>query len=547
LATTDQPADLREYSKDIAAAYQGTAGESDKSSEYSNQVDTNSDSIIDGDFSARPADAVTTQNTSHFVAKVAPRDYGQGVSKDAGGITIDWNKNLVPSSPSVPLGGKVSDSTLGGKIFVGKPGETPSTNVASTSTELKKSLEKFSFTPPSKSKVKDVASTLTTSQSSAVAEPVVDTKKCETARIGVEAFNSGAEKETLSICRRELSLEGSAGGSQARWWESYENEAEHWPTLSFAKPNEASPTNRTPLLSTASIRILSAVSKTNTHTGTGIVFGEVAKGLEIQLLGRSDTPIYLEGQFVFLNVEPGQPLLVVKNREKNLSGAIPLVVKSGMATHLKVQEPRSVDLDFTVFDASAPKETRLSSMTAEVIGQPGKMGITDKNGTLKIRGVAAFDEFPIYVDLLKNDKSYKNRFRIRPSTIAKGVVPLFFFDEKRVDSWLSQLAGGLSPYSGLIAGVAPASVLGKSKDDLRFLKIGILEKKSSLVPERYLLDERDQLVTDSALRAGRSRYVGVQIPEGPAIPTIVDGKGVVQWSELVYAQPGVINVVNPDL
>ncbi len=551
--STDHSTDLREYSKDVAAVYEPNPRES---TDYSNG--TAEDSIIDGDFSARPSAATQPVATT--------KDYGHGIHGDGKGITIDWNEDA-STGAGFPTGGKVSTTSLGGKVYVGRPGEAAAPTTVASATrsndaDVQKSLAKFSFASPKKKVAALTTAIRTTASSALVAEPAVDTRKCETSRTGVEAFNASAEKDSLSICRRELSLEGPSDGAQSRWWESYENETEHWPTLSFAKPGDATSTNRTPLLSTASIRILSAVAKTNTHTGTGIVFGEVAKDLEIQLLGRSDSPIYLDAgmkphdpaadgvgsrQFVFLNVEPGQPLLIVKSRDKNLSGAIPLVVKSGMATHLAVTEPREVDLEFTVFDASAAKETRLANLTAEVIGQPGKMGITDRTGSLKIRRVAAFDEFPIYVDVLKNEKSYKNRFRIRPSTIARGAFPLFFFDETRVAGWLAQLAGGLSPYSGLIAGVAPASALGKSKIDARFLKIGILEKKSSLVPERYLLDEHDRLVSDSALGAGRTRYIGVQIPEGPTIPTIVDAKGAVRWSELVYAQPGVINVVSPDL
>ena len=545
------PSDLSEYSKDVASAYQGVVADGDEQSpDYSKG--SAEDSIIDGDFSARPSDTIRTTlavpgrsleihgSGSTFTQLSKVKNYGEGVRSDTKGITIDWNEH----------------AAHGEKVFVGKPGATIAAQTENPK-DVADSLKKFSFTAPT------VASAITVMQSSAVpAEPIVDTKKCETARLGVEAFNSGAEKETLAICRRELSLEGSSEGTQARWWESYENDAEHWPTLSYLRAGEASPANRTPLLSTASIRLLSAISKTNTHTGTGILFGEVAKGLEIQLLGRSDSPIYLEAgmkirdpgadvtgsrQFVFLNVEPGQPLLIIKNREKNLSGAIPLVVKSGMATNVKVNDPKELDLEFTVFNASSPKESRMANLTAEVIGQPGRLGITDRLGTLKIRKVVVFGDYPVYVDLLRNEKSYKNRFRLRPATIEKGAFPLFFFDEKRVAGWLSQLSGGLSPYSGLIAGIAPASVFGKSKDESRYLKIGILEKKSSLVPERYLLDGRDHLVSESALHPGRSRYIGVQIPEGPAIPTIVDAKGVVRWSELVYSQPGVINVVNPDL
>jgi len=571
VATAEATADLREYSNDVAAAYQGVVTEDDEKPDYSNG--SAEDAIADGDFaSARPsanAPMTIATNSARITSTInraitqsqsssSRVNYGHGITRDSKGITIDWSNDSTGD-------GKMNDSELGGKVFVGRPGQ----QIAGVSEDVQKSLDKFSFAPPAKdlalgakSVGKIGAAAAFAPTASASPEPTVDTKKCESLRAGVEAFNTGAEKEVLTICRRELSLEGARDGVQARWWESYENETEHWPTLSYLKPNEATATNRIPMLSTASIRILAAISKTNTHTGTGIVFGEVAKGLEIQLLGRSDSPIYLDAgmkvrdpnadlggtrQFVFLNVEPGQPLLVVKDRERNLSGAIPLVVKSGMATNLRVQGPKEMDVDFTVLDASSQKETRLANLTAEVIGQAGKMGITDKNGHLTIRRVVTFDDFPIYIDLLKNEKSYKNRYRLRASTIAKGTFPLYFFDEKRVGSWLTQLSGGLSPYSGLIAGVATPSLLPKSKSDGRYLKIGILEKKSSLIPERYLLDDHDQLLTESSLRAGQSRYIGVQIPEGPAIPTIVDGNGAVVWSELVYAQPGVINVVNPDL
>jgi hypothetical protein len=497
--------DLHEYSSDVSAALTGVSNEEDSEEALDSQKSTTS---------------VSTLNNG---------DYGSGVSKDDKGITINWSKpSQAPTPPESPQP----------NVYVGKP----------------------SADGPRAASRKSSAITLTQSsaQSNGFAEePAVDTKKCETTRTGFEAFNVASENESLAICRRELSLEGSREGTQARWWESFENEGSHWPTLSYSAPNDAS---RVPLLSTASIRILSAVSKTNTHIGMGIVFGEVPKGFEVQISGRADGVVYLDAgmkprdlqaessgprPFIFLNVEPGQPLLMVRNRGKDLSTAIPLLVKSGMATHLKISEPREIDLDLVAFDASSSKERRMENLTVMVIGQPGKMGITDKFGKVKIRKIGVVGEFPLYVDVLKNEKSYKNRFRMSTSSGSSGARALYFFDEKRVDYWLKQLAGGLSPYSGLIAGAAPPSVLDKKKEGRAYLKIGVLDKKSSLVPERYLLDGSDRLVSESSFKAGFLRYIGVQIPEGPAIPTVVDAKGIPQWSQLVYAQPGVINVVNP--
>jgi hypothetical protein len=520
------PTDLREYSKDIASIYEKANQET---SDYPDQSERVVKKAIDT--GVKTLGGLVSQT-------VVAQNYGNGVSRDKNGITIDWNPRIRQQANP--------------KITISKPDQ----QVVTIRSSIPKAAEKNTIATSQ-------ASTLKSGLLESVAnEPVIDTKKCETVRIGVEAFNAGAEKDPLAICRRELSLEGSKEGNQARWWESYENEKEHWPTLSYLKPGVAEGGNRIPLLSTASIRILSAISKTNTHIGTGILFGEVPRGLEIQLLGRSDSPIYLDAgmrvrsaesdqtesrQFIILNVEPGQPLLVIKNREKKISGAIPLVVKSGMATHLRVPEPKEADLKLRIFDASVAKETRLPNLTVEIIGQAGKMGITDRYGDLKISKVTYFEGFPIYVDVLKNEKSYKNRYRVRSNSIGDRPLSLYYFDEKRVNGWLTQLSGGLSPYSGIIAGIAPSAVFGKVAADTRHLKIGILEKKSSLVPERYMLTAKEQLVSDLPLTPETNRYIGVQIPEGPAIPTIVDSSGGLLWSELVYAQPGVINVISPDL
>lgn len=527
----------KEYSADVASIYDMHPDEaSGESDEYSK----------DAGYSARPkpAETVTTAN------------YGSGISKDPKGITIAWSEKNSRNS----------------KIFVGRPGETPAAiQPEPTNSEFAKSLAKFSFesaalqgASPSEG-VPAVAPTIKDKETSTPAE--IDLNRCDTARFGVEAFNPGVEKESLSICLRTLSHEGGREGQQARWREAYGTEKEHWPTLTLLRDSQLSNLNRIPMLSNASIRILSAISKTNTHTGTGILFGEIPSGLEIQLIGRSDSPIYLDAglkvsdsnadlstlrQFVFLNVQPGQPLLSVKDT-RGRTGALPLVVKAGIATYLKVPEPKVMDLSFTLFDASSRTEKRLSGFTGEIVGQPGKIGISDSHGYIKISKAVVLGDYPLYFDLLENEKGYKNRYRIRPEDrdLKTGAIPLFFFNEKRVATWLKQLAGGVSPYSGLIVGALPQDSLAEKKGTPknskmnRALRIGTLEKKSALVPERYVLSMDDQLVIKHALTPVDSRFIGVQIPEGAAIPSLIDENGALLWSEIVYAQPGVINVVGP--
>jgi len=509
-------ADTIDYSADVASIYDLHTDDAD---DYSEEV---------------------VQTTHQSVSTPARKNYGGGISKDEKGITIAWNEK----SPS--------------PVYVGRPSERKETPPAPVVDNVLADNFYNSHTQ-SNGDIADTGKAIKTTKPQETAAEI-DLKKCDTARFGFEAFNPGAEKDSLTICRRALSQEGTKNGSQAKWWEAYGTEKEHWPTLALLRESQISETSRIPMLSNASIRILSAISKTNTHTGTGILFGEIPRGLEIQLLGRSDSPIYLDGgmkvrdavadatgfrQFVFLNVQPGQPLLVVKDSQKNISGALPLVVKAGTGTYVKVPEPKVMDLQFRILDASSSMEKRLSGLTGEIVGQSAKIGISDRTGTLKISKVAVLGDFPLYIDILQSEKGYKNRYRIRPEErdLKSGSIPLFFFNEGRVDGWLKQLTGGVSPFSGLIVGVIAPNLIGAKKD--RALRIGTLEKKSTLVPERYILSNSDQLSIKDSLESTDTRFIGVQIPEGAAIPSLIDKSGGLLWSEIVYAQPGVINVVGP--
>lgn len=568
--TTDVPStvalnDQHEYSSDIASMYD-LGG--DEESEYSQEVARGraSEGRMPLEYSqssthSNDLDLVPSRQTvekvpapTQIVTNIYPSkktSLGNGVTADPKGVTISWDNSTQE---------KVRDSSLGGKIQISRPNYTVTQSALhlENTPEVARSLGKFNFENTHTTISSDEVSATTTSGVAAA----VDLKRCETSRVGVEAFSPGAEKESLSICTRALSHEGLNEGTQARWWETYGTENEHWPTLVYQKVLGASGSERVPMLSTASIRVLSAISRSNTHSGMGILFGEIPKGQEIQLIGRADAPIYLDTamkqreptsdptgnrQFVYLNVEPGQPLLYVKNAENGLAGSIPLIVKAGIATYIKVPEASATDVSFVVLDASIQKETRLANLTGAIIGQAAKMGITDRTGVMKISKVVTFGDYPTYIDVVQSAHGYKNRYRVRfhDRDPKSGLIPLYFFNEKRVGGWLKQLSGGVSPFSGIVVGVLPAEAITKGKTENRSLRIGTFEKKSSLVPERYSLDREDQLVSESTLKSGSTQFIGVQIPEGAAIPSLIDDKGALIWSELIYAQPGVINVVGP--
>ncbi len=514
----------KDYSADIASIYDMYPDE------YSD----------DTDYSVKPQKKKSTSQTlTENEESSVPKNLGNGVYSDSKGTTISWNEkeNEVP------------------RIIVRKPEDLQGTIVAAIkpdhgSKDFKKSLDKFTLIMSGRNlthAVKEKEEIETLVAPSALKENPV---KCETARFGVEAFDPRPEKESLSICRRPLSLEGSRGGKQSMWWVAYNTEKEQWPTLIYRRENEISETNRIPILTSSSLTLLSINAKTNTHTGMGILFGELPRGLEIKLSGRSDAPVYLGTesqsvrQFIFFNVQPGQPLLSVKNTETGIAGAIPLLIKARAGTFIKVPEPKTIDLRFTVYDASSKKEKALSGLTAELVGQAGKIGITNKKGSLLITGAVTLGNYPLYLDVLEKEQGYKNRYRVNTEvqTGKSAIIPLFFFNEKRVSSWIHQLSGGVSPFSGLIVGALNSAEL-KKQIKTPAVHVGLLEKKSSLIPESYSLSSKDNLEVKPILSADDSRFIGVQVPEGAAIPSLMDEMGTLLWSEIVYAQPGVINVV----
>jgi hypothetical protein len=570
--------DEREYSRDIASIFEDSDDE---------DVDfTGSTVIAGGDYSiqSRPKAVVSasTQSVSGQEKKGAQAEYsagggqhevpsiivrspsnskpsvtqhGQGVSQDDKGITIAWSQNIHAKDAQPSSKTRTHHASTGGQIQISKP----SVVTAADSISKKFSIGKASLSP-TESALKVSQSASVKGATNASPAPRIDLKKCESSRSGVEAFSPSSEKEALSVCARVLSHEGLRSGDQSRWYEIYGIEGEYWPTIAFSKKLEKRmDANRVPLLSSASIRLLSAISRTNTHSGTGIVFGEVQAGMEIQLLGRADAPVYLDNgmnrkstpsdsgerrQFVLLNVEPGQPLLYVKDAKTGLSGSIALVTKPGMATYVSVPEPKALDLSIVVLNAASHSEARLPKATVNVIGQNNKVGITDRKGEAKIQKVTVFGNFPLYVDAVMSERGYRNRYRIVASQ-ASSRVPLFFFDEKKVGTWIGQLAGGVSPFSGVVVGALHPSLSKGESAKTSSVRIGALEKKSSLIPERYGLGADDRLLPEATLNGETSRFIGVQIPEGPAIPSVIDEKGSLSWSELIYAQPGVINVVGP--
>jgi len=66
-----------------------------------------------------------------------------------------------------------------------------------------------------------------------------------------------------------------------------------------------------------------------------------------------------------------------------------------------------------------------------------------------------------------------------------------------------------------------------------------------LEPRTFSLNAEGQLMAAVPLDQDVTRFLALQIPEGPAIAQLEESSKTISWSELIFSQPGVINVVGP--
>jgi len=237
-------------------------------------------------------------------------------------------------------------------------------------------------------------------------------------------------------------------------------------------------------------------------------------------------------------VEPGLPLLNVTLKSGNGSGTIGLLVQSGAVTYIRVPSPRIRRVNGVLYSAASTKAAPVSKSTLQVVGQSGKQAISDRKGAFEIKNVLTFDDHPLFIDVSSGAREFKHRYRVIPEETKN--MNLFRFDAGQVSNWVHQLEGGVSPMSGVIVGALPGVFTAQETLDV---KIGTLDRKSVLKPEIYGLGAADALQDSNQIKKNSARFISVQIPEGPNIPSAFDSKGRLIWSEVVYSQPGVINVV----
>jgi hypothetical protein len=368
------------------------------------------------------------------------------------------------------------------------------------------------------------------------------------ATVLTEAFDwistvSGATKTYVSK---------EAGSQNAGW--VLAKAADHWPTL--ARRSAAG----IPLISKNTSKLLSTLAGANLESEAGIVFGKLPSGWTVRLSGRSERPIFLnarnqtispgtlEGEryFAFLNVAPGAHLVYLANRTGVEEGAVGLAVVGGTATFADLTTIRKSTVTGKILDGSDAQSRAMAGASVRVLGAVSTHTESNRSGRFSIENVLTVGDYPVYIETDSNG-GYTHRYQLAPSQLQNAV--LYRLSPSAIQTWTTQLEGAISPDSGIVIAAVPSIAANPATRGRLTPLVQSLASNPTLRPEVYTLSSVGQMQVGQSLGPQNTRFVSVQVPEGPAIAKVVDSekpadKNLV-WSEMLMVSPAVVNIVGP--
>jgi hypothetical protein len=361
---------------------------------------------------------------------------------------------------------------------------------------------------------------------------------------GVEAFDW-----QTPLCADKVEVlahDGPSKGRQMRWVRALADG--HWPTLAWRLRDRDD--SILPLISNNSALLLAKLAGGSPlEERAGIVFGKVPAGWKTEFSGRAESVIYLDADnkptsdiasdrfFAYVNADPGMHLLtLVRNGElARVSIAVPVIEST--STFVDAGAPEVKTVFGSVYDGAAVKLKGVAKINVQIVGQPGRSGITQRDGSFKIESVWTSGKYPVFFEAVAKE-GFTHRYKV--SVEALSGVALFYFSGEQIGGWVGQLEGGVSAESGLIIGALP----GLTGEGVLHPRIRPLYN-ASLSPEVYGIADNGQLTATGELSASASRFMAVQIPDGANIARVEDENRKPIWSELVISSPGVVNVLGP--
>lgn len=347
----------------------------------------------------------------------------------------------------------------------------------------------------------------------------------------------------------QMTFEGSESHS---FWVKAEA-PEHIPTWIRRNSN---PEEAIPLISNNAGRLLSKMAGATLQTEAALVFGKVPSGWSVRLSGRSERPLFLNAQnqtvssqqvegdryFAFLNVEPGAHLLYLLNKSGTEVGAVGVSALTGSASYLNLNAISFIQVKGHVYDGSEAYVKPMVATDVRVLGSVTTHTQTDETGSFLIDHVLSVADYPIYLET-DAQNGFTHRYQVSPATAAQ--LALYRLNEKTIQAWVSQLEGSISPESGLVVAAAPNLVSGAGANAKLSPAVHSLAASPTLRPEVYTLAGDATLQVSKPLDLENSRFISVQVSEGPIEVSLLDAKGSAAWSEIFMASPAVINMIGP--
>lgn len=381
---------------------------------------------------------------------------------------------------------------------------------------------------------------------------------CDSAPYGREVFQKEIlNRESLLICERLVSAEGSSTDHRRGWWEVRStDDAHYWPTLIFQRAGEYHhDLKRAPLIHLNSLNVLSKLAQTEIRNDLGILLVETPEGYDFEFSGRSEPALYLNATLnpvsprdlsrkyaVYLNVHTGPALLSIKDTDgRSLGGILPLIRPQYM-TYLKVPKSIRRSVQVQAVDANSAARKPLFGLSIEVVGAQGKMAITGNDGRATIENVEFFEDYPLYLDLTERSDQYRHRYPVQIQDLGRDAIPLYVFSPQTVGHWVSQMDHAPNENTGLIVGVRTHE---SDKKEDSMLRLRPLSKRPAVDPELHAILPGEAVVPESELKQPFSRFIFSQVTEGMYLMEDRNEKTGRNYSETVVVQPGVINVTRP--
>jgi len=377
---------------------------------------------------------------------------------------------------------------------------------------------------------------------------VVAKNEIKTSRV-IEAFNWEESVEQGEY--KVWSHEGYSDETEGKWLMAKANH--YWPTLYWGEDSNSNV--EIPLISNNSAWMLSRESLigTDVQQETGIIFGKVNAGWEIDFSGRSEEVIFLdknnnvikqsdknkERYFILLNAEPGAHILYAHNSQKKLTAGVGVATLESTATYVDLSKPSMKTIKGTVLDGSSHSNTGVKNVQVQVIGNEEKISVTNNDGQFKIDNIVTFSNMPVYVETVHPRMGFKHRYQVANNKFNS--AQLYRFSVDQVMQWTDQLEGGVSPQSGLIVAALPK--ISNTNNNEFFAGVHSLRADNNLTPETYSLSSGGQLEVRQALEGRLPRFLSVQVPSGFVLAEVKDQNREVVWSEMISAQKNVINVI----